>query len=51
LTASSYGDHIVIAGGTGLFPFLDLMDFLLKKTIFLLFLEKFSDEILKRLDI
>jgi hypothetical protein len=24
---------VIIAGGTGLLPFLDLMDFLLKKTI------------------
>lgn len=28
------GDIVLIAGGTGLFPFLDLLDFLLRKTLF-----------------
>ena len=34
LTANSAGEHVIFAGGTGILPFYDLLDFLLKKTIF-----------------
>lgn len=33
LKAHSVGKYILFAGGTGILPFLDLLDFLLKKSI------------------
>lgn len=29
----STGDHIIFAGGTGILPFFDLLDFILKKSV------------------
>lgn len=34
LTKNSNGNHIIFCGGTGIFPFLDLLDYLLKKSIY-----------------
>jgi NAD(P)H-flavin reductase len=34
LTKEESGVFVIVAGGTGLFPFLDLLDFLLRKTIY-----------------
>lgn len=33
LNTKSEGNHIIFAGGTGILPFLDLFDFLLKKSV------------------
>jgi NAD(P)H-flavin reductase len=30
------GHFVLIAGGTGLFPFLDLLDYLLRRTLYIL---------------
>ena len=34
LDPKSEGTYYIFAGGTGIFPFLDLLDFILKKAIF-----------------
>ncbi len=34
LNSQSKGSYVLIAGGTGVFPYLDLLDFLLKKSIY-----------------
>lgn len=40
LAREDSGTFVIVAGGTGLFPFLDLLDFLLRKCIHDLLLEK-----------
>ena len=40
LKPDSVGKYILFAGGTGILPFLDLLDFLLKKSIFMALVKK-----------
>ena len=40
LNKEDSGSFVIVAGGTGLFPFLDLLDFLLRKCIYDLLVEK-----------
>lgn len=45
LTPESNGNHLIFCGGTGIYPFLDLLDFLLKKSIYSALCKNFSKEI------
>ena len=42
LNANSNGNHIIFSGGTGILPFMDLFDFLLKKSIYHILLTQFG---------
>ena len=44
LTPNSDGNNLIFVGGTGIYPFLDFLDFLLKKSIFLVLAKGFSKE-------
>lgn len=45
LTSNCDGNNLIFAGGTGIYPFLDFLDFLLKKCIFLVLEKGFSKEV------
>lgn len=43
LNENSNGLFVIFAGGTGIFPFVDLLDYMLKKSIFMILKKIFSD--------
>jgi hypothetical protein len=44
------GNVVVFAGGTGIFPFLDFLDWLLKKTLVTVLVKLKGNKILEMLD-
>jgi NAD(P)H-flavin reductase len=44
LKATSQGTHVIFAGGTGILPFLDLFDYLLRKSVNKIILQNFGEE-------
>ena len=45
LNKNSNGNHIIFCGGTGILPFIDLFDFLLRKSIYHVLLTTISKEV------
>lgn len=50
LTGLSNGTHVIFCGGTGILPFVDLLDYLLKKCIYHVLLNKFGVNTAKKIN-
>ena len=51
LNKNSNGNHIIFCGGTGILPFVDLLDYLLKKSIYKALLTMFGKDVAEKTNV